>query len=187
MSEQKKKEDAQTEKDRERLHNTRYLLRQYRRIAYSVKMSEEDLGEKMEAEYGTALKTFRSNAEKLNIDLSGTSSESYARSLCRSKCMLKIIDHALEVVKGDPDLGELLYLILYYTYFTPVKLPNREAILLKLSADGYDMSPVTYHSYQQMAIEAMDGVLWGYTAADAVKIVDRFFPEETESAGPNRR
>ena len=164
------------DREADRYHDTRRLLQKYRRVAYTVKENEEDLGERMEVEYGIALQAFRESAEALNIDLSGTRSESHARSVYRSKCMLTVIDHALEVVKRDPDHGELMYWILYYAYFAPTKL-TRDGIMEKLDEEGYRMSATTYHKYQQLAIEAMDGVLWGYTAADCMKIVDEFFPE----------
>ena len=92
--------------------------------------------------------------------------------------MLEVIDRALQAVRADPDHGEVMYFVLYYTYFSPRKLPNREAILVKLDCEGYQMSMVTYHTYLQMAIRAMDGILWGYTAVESMKIVDQFFPEE---------
>lgn len=48
--------------------------------------------------------------------------------------MLQIIDNALNTVRMDPDHGELMYQVLYFTYFSKKKPANREVIL------GCDMS-----------------------------------------------
>ena len=80
--------------------------------------------------------------------------------------MLQIIKNALNTVRLDPDHGELMYQILYLTYFSERKLANREAILAELERIGFQMSMVTYHSYLNMAIKAIDRILWGYTARD---------------------
>ena len=47
--------------------------------------------------------------------------------------MLQIIDNALNTVRMDPDHGELMYQVLYLTYFSKKKPANREVILAELS------------------------------------------------------
>lgn len=101
---------------------------------------------------------------------------SYARTVIRSKNMLQIIKNALNTVRLDPDHGELMYQILYLTYFSERKLANREAILAELERIGFQMSMVTYHSYLNMAIKAIDRILWGYTARDCMEIIKQFLP-----------
>lgn len=100
----------------------------------------------------------------------------YARTVIRSKNMLQIIKNALNTVRLDPDHGELMYQILYLTYFSERKLANREAILAELERIGFQMSMVTYHSYLNMAIKAIDRILWGYTARDCMEIIKQFLP-----------
>lgn len=39
------------------------------------------------------------------------------------------------------------------------------------------MSMVTYHSYLNMAIRAIDRILWGYTARDCMEIIKQFYLE----------
>ena len=112
--------------DREKnFHNTRYLLKQYRRVEYSVRVSESELNLRMEMKHGMRLSTLEVNADLAGVDLTGTKLESHARSVIRSKNMLEIINTALEAVREDPDRGELLYLVLYHTYFTKQKPKNR--------------------------------------------------------------
>ena len=160
----------------EKYHNTRYLLKQYRKVAYAIQISESDMNVRMEMEHGTRLSTLEVNAELAGVDLSGSKLEGYARTVIRSKNMLQIIKNALNTVRLDPDHGELMYQILYLTYFSERKLANREAILAELERIGFQMSMVTYHSYLNMAIKAIDRILWGYTARDCMEIIKQFLP-----------
>lgn len=157
-------------------HNTKYLLKQYRRVVYSVQVSESELNLRMEMEHGMKLSTLEVNAELAGIDLTGTKLEGYAQSVIRSKNMLQIIQNALDTVRMDPEHGELMYQVLFLTYFSPVKPKNREVILAALDKQGYPMSMVTYHNYLNMAIKAIDRILWGYTARDCIEIVKAFLP-----------
>lgn len=158
----------------DRLHNTKFLLKQYRRIAYSVQVSENELNLRMEMEHGTKLSTFEANAELAGVDLTGTKLEGYTKSVIRSRKMLQIIQSALNTVRSDPDHGDLMYQVLYFTYFSPVKPRNREVILAELDKLSYPMSMVTYHSYLNMAVKAIDHILWGYTARDCKEIIEAF-------------
>ena len=164
--------------ERARFHHTKRLLQQYRRVVYSVNVSEAEMNQRMEMEHGVSFSTLEVNAELAGIDLSGTKLENYAQNVIRSKNMLTIVGNALKAVKGDPEHGELMYHVLYLTYFTPTKPRNREEIVMELERLGYPMSLVTYHAYLNMAIKAIDRILWGYTARDCVEIVNMFLPEK---------
>ena len=154
-------------KDADKYHNTRHLLKQYRKVAYAIQISEADMNVRMEMEHGTRLSTLEVNAELAGVDLSGSKLEGYARTVIRSKNMLQIM---------DPDRGELMYQVLYLTYFSKKKPANREVILAELDRQGFPMSMVTYHSYLNMAIRAIDRILWGYTARDCMEIIKQFLP-----------
>lgn len=158
-------------------HNTKYLLKQYRRIAYAVQTSETELNLRMEMAHGVVLSAMEVNAELAGIDLSNTRLETYAQSVIRSKNMLAIINSALECVKGDPDHGELYYHILYQTYFTQRKPKNTSCIIQELDHLDYPMSPASYYNYLNAAIKAIDRILWGYTARDCIDIIQHFLPE----------
>ncbi len=169
-------ENAGERKKEEQFHNTKHLLKQYRRVAYAIQISESDLNLRMEMQHGTRLSTLELNAELAGVDLSGSKLESYTRTVIRSKTMLQIIDTALEAVRLDPDRGELMYQLLYHTYFTKQKPPNREAIISQLDRLGYPMSIGTYNNYLKMSINALDRILWGYTARDSMDIIKSFLP-----------
>lgn len=132
-------------KDADKYHNTRHLLKQYRKVAYAIQISEADMNVRMEMEHGTRLSTLEVNAELAGVDLSGSKLEGYARTVIRSKNMLQIIDNALNTVRMDPDHGELMYQVLFLTYFSRKKPANREVILAELDRQGFPMSMVTYH------------------------------------------
>ena len=86
-------------KDADKYHNTRHLLKQYRKVAYAIQISEADMNVRMEMEHGTRLSTLEVNAELAGVDLSGSKLEGYARTVIRSKNMLQIIDNALNTVR----------------------------------------------------------------------------------------
>ena len=88
-------------KDADKYHNTRHLLKQYRKVAYAIQISEADMNVRMEMEHGTRLSTLEVNAELAGVDLSGSKLEGYARTVIRSKNMLQIIDNALNTVRMD--------------------------------------------------------------------------------------
>lgn len=172
-----KSDSASDLQPEDRLHNTKLLLKQYRRVAYAVKISEDELNLRVELEHGTKLSTLEVNAALAGMDLSNTRLESYTRTIVRSKNMLEIITSALEAVRQDPDHGELMYQILYLTYFTPQKFRNRDYILAALDRAGFPLSSTTYHVYLNAAIKAIDRILWGYTARDCIEIVRQFLPD----------
>jgi len=173
--------ESEAAKPDDRFHSTKYLLRQYRRVAYAVKISEEDLNLRVEMAHGTSFSPTEVNAALAGIDLSNTKLEAYTTSLIRSQNMLRIIQRALETVREDPDDGERLYQILFVTYFKPQKPIDRNAILDELGRLGFPMSVVTYHTHLKKAIYAMDRILWGYTARDCMGIIKKFLGEFDQS------
>ena len=61
-----KKADRFVEPDH--FHNTKHLLKQYRRIAYGVRMAESEMNLRMELEHGVSLATTEANAELAGTD-----------------------------------------------------------------------------------------------------------------------
>lgn len=172
-------------KDADKYHNTRHLLKQYRKVAYAIQISEADMNVRMEMEHGTRLSTLEVNAELAGVDLSGSKLEGYARTVIRSKNMLQIIDNALNTVRMDPDHGELMYQVLYLTYFSKKKPANREVILAELDRQGFPMSMVTYSSQILPVISAPRRVgicpLFSTKLVSALDPVGRFGSSETDN------
>ena len=120
----------------EKYHNTRHLLKQYRKVAYAIQISESDMNVRMEMEHGTRLSTLEVNAELAGVDLSGSKLEGYARTVIRSKNMLQIIKNALNTVRLDPDHWELMYQILYPCRARANRFPNVDGDLSQLPQYG---------------------------------------------------
>lgn len=169
--------DGDEAKREENLHNTKKLLEQYRRVAYAVAISESELNLRMELEHGTKLSTLEINAELAGVDLGETRLAGHTRTVIRSKNMLEIITAALDAVRPDPDNGELLYQILYLTYFAPQRPKNRAQIVDQMDKLGFPMSIASYYNYLRAGIQAIDRILWGYTARDCIEIIKQFIPE----------
>ena len=73
--------NVEKDKETDHFHNTKYLLKQYRRVEYSIRISEADLNLRMEMQHGMRLSTLKVNSELAGIDLSGTKLENHARSV----------------------------------------------------------------------------------------------------------
>jgi hypothetical protein len=169
--------DGDDEKKQENFHNTKKLLEQYRRVAYAVAISESELNIRMELEHGTKISTLEINAELAGVDLGETRLAGHTRTVIRSKNMLEIITTALNAVRSDPDNGELLYQILYLTYFTSQRPKNRTQIVDQMDKLGFQMSIASYYNYLRAGIQVIDRILWGYTARDCIEIIKQFIPE----------
>ena len=165
-----------------RLHDTKYLLKQYRSVEYSIRLSKSDLEDRSKSEYGVALSTLRTNAELAGMDLSNTKIESYTRSVMRSMQMLEIINRALLAIKDHPMHGERMYYTVYFTFVSKKRYPSREAILKEIDELGYHMSVTSYHRYLNLGIRELDRLLWGYTSADCVEIMNSFLKKDEDKA-----
>ena len=59
--------NVEKDKETDHFHNTKYLLKQYRRVEYSIRISEADLNLRMEMQHGMRLSLLRSirNSQEL--------------------------------------------------------------------------------------------------------------------------
>ena len=56
-------------KETDHFHNTKYLLKQYRRVEYSIRISEADLNLRMEMQHGMRLSTLKVNSELAGMEV----------------------------------------------------------------------------------------------------------------------
>ena len=110
-------------------------------------------------------------------DLNGSKLENYAKSIERSNQMLSLLNSAVEILRNKHKFGEQYYWILYYTYLSPQQLQNADEIIDKLRPHIANISYRTYYRKRPQAIEALSGILWGYTARNCLHIVNQFFPD----------
>ena len=87
------------------------------------------------AEYGQSPADCLDQLAAAGADLHGTSIESFARSLERSRKMLGLMNSAVLLLRKRHKKGEL-----YYSYLTPQEYENTEAILHALEAHFPPMS-----------------------------------------------
>ena len=91
--------------------------------------------------------------------------------------MLTLLNSAVEILRNKHKFGEQYYWILYYTYLSPQQLQNADEIIDKLRPHIANISYRTYYRKRPQAIEALSGILWGYTARNCLHIVNQFFPD----------
>ena len=75
-----------------------------------------------------------------------------------------------------------LDMAVYYTYLSPQKLKNLDEIIDQLHPHIRDISVRTYYRKRNEAVDALGSVLWGYTTQDTLKILDDFFPSQSEKS-----
>ena len=159
-------------------HDTWKLLQKYRDVIWSLELSIQDVHSKFYTEYGTSIEEFLDAVYVAGADLSGTEIEHHARCIRRSAQMIKLINNAVEILHTKHKDGEAFYWILYFTYLTPQRFPNTQAIIDMLRPHIRDISYSTYFRRRQDAIDALSSVLWGYSSRDTLDALAQFFPQE---------
>lgn len=157
-------------------HNTYKLLKHYRDAVWNLELDVQHVKQEFEIEYENSLEEFLESIYLAGADLGGTRLEDYTRSIERSSKMLKLLCSAVNVLRSKHKFGEQYYWILYYTFLSPQQLQNSEEIVERLRPHITNISYRTYYRKRPQAIEALSGILWGYTAKECLKIVNRFFP-----------
>lgn len=169
-------------------HDTYKLLNNYRDTVWSVEVSNLDLQAVFRAEYGVPIDACLEALEIAGVDLSGTRIESHARSIDRSRKMLRLIDTAIGLMRRRHRKGELYYWILYYSFLSPQEYESTNEILTALEAHFPPMSVRTYYSHRKDAIDVLSSVLWGYTSRSCSPILDQCdaAPENSQDVGSCR-
>lgn len=158
-------------------HSTWKLLKNYRDVSWQLEVSGLDLQAEFRAEYGSAADKALDTVEAAGADLQGTHIESFARSLDRSRKMLRLIDAAIALMRERHKNGELYYWVLYYTFLSPKKCNNTEEILRELAKQSMEMALRTYYVKREEAIEVVSSVLWGYTSQECRAILTSYEEE----------
>ena len=133
---------------------------------------------RFQIEYGSTVDEFLESIYCAGADIGGSEIEQHAKSIERSRNMLKLLDSSVELLREKHKYGEEYYWLLYYTFLSPHKLLNVDEIIEKLEPHIRDISIRTYYRRRRQAIEALSSVLWGYTAKDSLDVLEHFFPEK---------
>ena len=158
-------------------HNTYKLLKIYRDVTWSMELACQQVRMNFETEYGTSIDDFLESVYLAGADFGGTEIESHARSIERSRKMLKLIDSSVDLLRRKHKHGEIYYWVLYYSFLCPQELEDVPEILEKLEPHIHNISYRTYYRRRQDAIEALGSVLWGYANRDCLALLDKFYPE----------
>ena len=158
-------------------HDTLKLLKNYRDAVWNLQLDVQHVRREFEIQYGNSLEDFLDSIYLAGADLSGTRLENYAKSIERSNKMLSLLNSAVDILRNKHKFGEQYYWILYYTYLSPQQLQNSEEIVEKLRPHIANISYRTYFRKRPQAIEALSGILWGYTSRECLSIIDKFFPD----------
>lgn len=161
-------------------HDTYKLLRNYRDAMWNLELDVQHVKWEFEIEYGNSIDEFLESIYLAGADLGGSKLENYARSIERSNKMLMLLNSAIDLMRNKHKFGEQYYWILYYTFLSPQQLQNTEEIVEKLRPHIANISYRTYYRRRPQAIDALSGILWGYTSKNCLNIIEQFFPAEAK-------
>lgn len=159
-------------------HDTWKLLRKYRDVVWSLELSVQQVRSQFQIEYGSSIEDFLESVYLAGADLSGSEIEHHARCIERSNKMLKLMESSLELLRNKHKNGESYYWILYYSFLSPQQMRNVDEIIEKLRPHIRDISYRTYYRRRKEAIDAFSSILWGYTSADSLRILEQFYPDK---------
>ncbi|MCL2188269.1 MAG: hypothetical protein FWC16_04305 [Defluviitaleaceae bacterium] len=155
-------------------HDPERLLKTYRDVRWNLKLSMEHHRQDFEMEYGMSITEYLDDMYAAGIEFAGTKLEHHANSMKRTAEMLKLIDIAAHLIRHNNSEGETFYWILYYTYFSPLKLKSVEEIIDRVQMHIPYATRDTYYRYRRKAIKTFSSVLWGFTTKSEVYILDAF-------------
>jgi len=155
-------------------HDSERLLKTYRDVRWNLKLSMEYHRQDFETEYGMSITEYLDDVYAAGIEFAGTKLEHHANSIKRTAEMLKLIDTAAHLIRENNSEGEALYWILYYTYFSPLKLRDVDEIIERVQMHIPYVTKDTYYRHRKKAIKIFSSVLWGFTTKSEIDVLDAF-------------
>ena len=158
-------------------HNPTKLLKAYRNVRLSLKLSMEQHQENFEAEYGMTITQYLDDIYAAGIEFKGTKLEHHANTMKRTARMLELIDKAAQLIKNHNSEGETAYWILYHSYFSPQKSKSLDEIIITIQTHVPFMTRDTYFKQRKKAIKLFSSVLWGFAAKEEIDALNSFMLE----------
>ena len=158
-------------------HNPVKLLKTYRIVRWSLKLSMEQHQEDFEGEYGMSVTEYLDDIYAAGIEFAGTRLEHHANSMKRTAEMLKLIDRSAHLIRQYNSEGEGYYWNLYYTYLSAQKLRNVNEIVSHLQNHLPYITKENYYKHRKKATKLFATVLWGYTTKDEIEALNAFIEE----------
>ena len=166
-------------------HDPGRLLRTYRDVRWSLKLSEEQHRLEFEEEYGMSISEYLDDFNAAGVDFTGTKLEHRAKSMKRTAEMLKLIDAAVHLIRENNAEGEIFYWILYYSYLSPNKLSGVAEIIDRIQMYIPYITRDIYFRHRRKAIAVFSSVLWGFTTRGDMGVLDVFITEGAIISGPD--
>ena len=127
-------------------HNTWQVLKKYRDVVWSLKLSVQQAKNSFQIEFGRSIEDFLNSMYLADADLMpGSKLEHHAKCIERSFKMLKLLDSAVSLLRAKHKNGEPYCWILYYTFLFPQQLLNTEEIIDNLRPHIWSISYRTYY------------------------------------------
>ena len=155
-------------------HDPERLLKAYRDVRWNLKLSMEHHRQDFEDEYGMSITEYLDDVYAAGVEFTGTKLEHHANSMKRTAQMLKLIDTAVHLIRDHNSEGEAFYWILYYSYFSPLKLSSVDEIIDRIQMHIPYATRDTYYRHRKRAIQTFASVLWGFTTKNEIEVLAAF-------------
>lgn len=133
-------------------HNTEILLEQYRNIVWALECVPGELSEELKL----STKNIDDLVSRIDFEMAMENKrlESRLNTIIKTRILLERVQDALMVLRKKPNVGELLYRLIYDAFIDPKERPSHELI------DRSQMAPRTYYRMRAEAITIMSIRLW---------------------------
>jgi len=155
-------------------HDPERLLKTYRDVRWNLKLSMEHHQQDFETEYGMSVTEYLDDVYAAGAGFAGTKLEHHANSMKRTAEMLRLMDTAAHLIRDNNSEGEAFYWILYYTYFSPLKLNSLDEIVDRIQMHITYVTKDNYYRHRKKAIKTFSSVLWGFTTKSEMDALSSF-------------
>ncbi len=133
-------------------HNTKILLEQYRTIVWALECVPGELAEELKL----STKNIDELVSRIDFEMAMENKrlEGRLNTIIKTRILLERVQDALMVVRKKPNVGELLYRLVYEAFIDPKERPSHELI------SRAQLAPRTYYRMRSEAITIMSIRLW---------------------------
>jgi len=157
-----KRFSSSDDKNKKLYHNTKLLLKLYPKVIWRINNEVLCIQEEV-SEYG--VKAINEYIDLFDEQITQSKIEENLQDLTYSNCIIRILDKSIDILKKYPEVGELYYSILRYSYLEKEKY--KENYILEHLA----ISRSTYFRVKKEAINLLSTIIWGY---EIPKVINMF-------------
>ncbi len=164
--------------DKSLYRDTKMLLRQYRDVSWNLELSVQKARQQFQVDYGSSVDDFLESIYVIGLDFTDHEIAEQVRSIERSHRMMVLMEQSVNLLREKHKNGEEYYWILFYSYLSPQKYHDADAVIGQLAPHIKKLSHRTYYRKRQEAVKALSSILWGYSSQESKEILTRFFSED---------